>query len=120
MHLKVCALAAIFGMISLAGCSGSAAKVTGRVTCQGKPVSGEILISPKGEGAGNIGPAKNAVLDADGRFSVILATTGSHRMTISASDAVPGKVYPCKLSSLERNVVAGGNEIEIELSKREP
>jgi len=80
------------------------------------------MFSPKGDGPANTGDAVEVVLDADGKYTVQLKTIGSHRVRISPSDIpypeVPGKEYPCDLSTLEKDVKSGANEISIDLAKR--
>jgi hypothetical protein len=118
------AAAILLGVVMLSGCGGRSATVTGRVTCQGKPVPGEIIFSPKGVSEENKGPAVNASLDEDGRYTVKLTSYGSHRISIRPSEMpapeTEGKAFPCDLSTLERNVNPGSNEIVIDLAKREP
>jgi hypothetical protein len=96
--------------------------VSGRVTCDGKPVEGTILFSPKGDGADNTGPAVEGVMDSDGKYSVQLKSIGTHRIRISPGNIpyppVAGKEFQCDLSTLEKDVKSGPNEISIELSKR--
>ena len=124
MRLTVWATVLLLVMFALTGCSGKSAKVSGRVTCDGKPVAGGILFSPKGDGGDNTGPPVNAALDEDGRYTLNLKSIGAHRVMITPSDLPPpsnkGKGYPCNLSNIEREVNAGTNEIVIELSKRAP
>ena len=115
----VCILAAI-------GCGGPTAKVTGRVTCQGNPVVGIILFSPKAE-PGDVrksaGPSVSATLSENGDYEVRLTSLGKHTVVITPSDVVlrPKKGtfdYPCDRSPLEREIVAGNNDLSIELAKR--
>ena len=115
--------ALVLGMLATAGCGGPAATVTGRVTCEDKPVSGVILFSPKGEGAGNTGPAVNAPLGEDGRFELRLTSLGKHTVVITPRDITfrpkPGELdYPCDRSPLERDIKAGDNDITIDLARR--
>ena len=116
-------MALALGMVATAGCRGPAATVTGRVTCQGKPVCGVILFSPKGEGAGNTGPSVNAPLGEDGRFEVRLTSLGKHTVVITPRDVAfrpkAGEVdYPCDRLPLERDIQAGDNDLTIELAER--
>jgi len=116
-------MALVLGMLATAGCGGPPATVTGRVTCQDKPVSGVILFSPKGEDAGNTGPSVNAPLREDGSFELRLTTLGKHIVVITPRDITlrpkPGEFdYPCDRSPLERDIKAGDNDITIELAKR--
>ena len=112
----------IVGWFALAGCGGPSAKVSGRVTCQGKPVVGGILFSPKGENPSNSGPAVNVQTDEDGNYEVRLTTIGKHNVVVSplglkARLKKGQQAYPCDLSPKELEVKAGDNEIVIELKK---
>ena len=112
-------MALVLGMLALAGCGGSSAKVKGRVTCDSKPVVGLILFSPKGEE----GERKSADLKDDGSYELQFNGTGKYTIVITPRDVVanpkPGEFpYPCDLAPLERDIKAGDNEIIIELSKR--
>ena len=117
--------AAVGGLVLLAGCSGPSAKVTGRATCNGKAVIGAILFSPNGDGASNTGPAVSAVLKEDGTYEVVLRSIGKHMVQVSPSDikypTPPGELdYPCDRAPVERDVKAGENTVNIELSPRMP
>jgi len=68
MTVRVSAAALLAALLALIGGGSPSAKVTGRVTCQGKPVAGSILFSPKGEEAGNNGSAVSANLDEHGNY----------------------------------------------------
>ncbi len=112
--------AALFALI---GCSGPSAKVKGRVTCEGKPVVGSILFSPKGENPNNTGPAVNGETDEDGNYELTLSTIGKHNVVVSPRDVKfrlkKGDVpHPCDLAPRELDLKAGENEIAIELKKR--
>ena len=102
------------------GC-GSSTTVAGRVTCNGAPVKGSVLFSPFGEGADNTGPAVGAPLK-DGAYEIRLQTVGKHRVVVSPSDvkypAPPGQEYPCDLTPQIKEIKAGANTIDIELTKR--
>ena len=122
MRVAVCAL---LGLLTLAGCGGPSAKVTGTVTCGGKPVSGSILFSPKGEDESNKGPAVSAILKEDGSYELVLPTIGKHTVVISPSDVkfhrrAAEVAYPCDLTPKEWDVTAGDNKIVIELTNRKP
>lgn len=125
MPVRVSAAAILAGLLALIGCSNPAAKVTGRVTCQGQPVSGSILFSPKGEDASNKGSAVSATLNEDGSYELRLTTTGKHLVVVTPSDirypVKRGEVeYPCDRSPQEHEIKAGDNRIVIELMKRRP
>ncbi|HJZ58014.1 MAG TPA: hypothetical protein VKE74_23855 [Gemmataceae bacterium] len=116
------ALVVVLFALGLAGCGGPATRVSGRVTCGGKPVRGSILFSPLGEGPNNTGPSVAAPLNDDGTFELELKTVGKHRVVVSPADVVypakPGQEYPCDLAPAERELKAGGNEVVIELQDR--
>ena len=122
MRVAACAL---LGLLTLVGCGGPSAKVTGTVKCGGKPVAGTILFSPKGEDESNKGPAVSAILQADGSYELALRTIGKHAVVISPSDVkfhrrTAEAAYPCDLSPKEWDVTAGDNNIVIELTNRKP
>src|SRR5262245_43269827 len=117
------ALATSLAMFSFTGCGGSTANVTGRVTCQGRPVVGLTLSSTKDQSGGKAGAAATAELDNDGRFQLPLTSTGMHTVVVTPRDVVlrPKKGefdYPCDRSPLERDIKAGANDVTIELAKR--
>jgi hypothetical protein len=118
----------VLASLALVGCGGPAVTVTGRVTCEDKPVVGLILFSPKGENAQNPGHSVSAPLGDDGRFQIRLTTVGKH--TIVITPITPRDVtlrpkpsafdYPCDRSPLERDLQPGENDLTIELTKRNP
>jgi hypothetical protein len=121
--MKIRLLVIILATLSSTGCGGSSAKVTGRVTCQGKPVVGIILFSPKDQGSGKAGAAATADLNDDGRYQLPLTSTGMHTVVVTPRDVVlrPKKGefdYPCDRSPLERDIKAGDNGVTIDLAKR--
>jgi hypothetical protein len=123
MRVRVSAAATLAGLLAVTGCGGPSAKVTGRVTCQGKPVAGSILFSPKGEDASNKGSAVSANLDEDGNYELRLNSIGKHLVVVTPSDIrypiKRGEVeYPCDRSPQEREIKTGDNVIVIELTKR--
>jgi hypothetical protein len=125
MTVRVGAAAVLAGLLALIGCGSPSAKVTGRVTCQGKPVAGSILFSPKGEEASTKGSAVSANLDEDGNYELRLTTIGQHLVVVTPSDirypVKQGEVeYPCDRSPQEREIKTGDNRIVIELMKRKP
>src|SRR4051794_2331127 len=100
-------------LLPIFGC-GASAKVSGRVTCQGKPVAGSILFSPKGEDPKNTGPAVNAALKEDGTYEVHLKSLGKHTVVVTPRDiqypVPPGQFdYPCERTPVERDIQAGEN-----------
>ena len=124
MNVRILSAALLLGM-SASGCGGPMAKVTGRVTCQGKPVVGVILFSPKspvGE-LNSAGPAVQATLSDEGTYEVRLNSVGAHVIVVTPSDVVfrpkAGAFdYPCDRSPLEREIKSGENEVVIDLAKR--
>jgi hypothetical protein len=110
-------------MLGIVGCGGPSAKVTGRVTCQNKAVVGVILFSPKVEGDAPATPAVSAPLDDDGRYELNLPAIGKYKIVVTPRDVKlrpkEGEFdYPCDRSPLEREVVAGENDITIDLAIR--
>jgi hypothetical protein len=101
------------------GCGPGAAKISGKVTCDGKPVRGSIMFSPAGEGPENTGPAVAAPLKDDGTFELEIKTIGKHKAVVSPSDvkfpAKPGEEFPCDLSAVEKELKPGPNTINLEL-----
>lgn len=111
--------ALLFAMLA-GGCGGPSAKVTGRVTCQSKPVAGVILFSPKGKDGGT---AVTAPLLDDGSYELRLTSIGAYTVVVTPRDIIGRPKagafdYPCDRSPLERDIRAGDNEITIELPKR--
>jgi hypothetical protein len=120
MTARVLATVLFLGVLAAAGCGGPSAKVTGRVTCQGKPVAGLILFSPKtAEG----GKSVTATLGDDGGYEVLLTGVGTYTVVVTPADvkAHPKRGefdYPCNRTPLEREITAGDNDVTIELGKR--
>lgn len=105
-------------ILTSTGCGGPSARVTGRITCQGKPVVGVILFSPKGEGT-----SASAPLHEDGSYELRLTNIGVHTVVVTPRDVAlrpkPGRFdYPCDRSPVERDIKAGDNDVTIELTKR--
>src|SRR5687768_5687519 len=81
-------------------------------------------LSPRNrQGAANTGEAASATLDADGKYTLKLTTTGPHCVVVTPSDvkypAKPGEEYPCDLAPQERDLKAGENkDVDIELKPR--
>ena len=125
MNVRVVTPVVVAALLALTGCGRSVAKVTGSVTCQGKPVAGSILFSPKGEGADNMGPGVPAQLKADGTYELHLTSLGKHTVVVTPSDVKypvrPGEAdYPCDRSPTVWDVKAGNNEIMIDMKNRSP
>jgi len=105
----------------LVGCGGSGARLKGTVNCQGKPVPGSILISPKGEGANNTGANPPVPIKDDGTFEITLTTVGKHTIVVSPRDrkypVKPGELeFPCAITPIEQDLKAGQNTIKIDLT----
>lgn len=112
------------GLIGLLGCSSSqppVAPVTGKITCQGKPVANAVVrFSPVDqssgktkEGEGKTNERGQFTLSTFGRHDGALV--GKHKVLISYEDAY--KHPPCALPrDLVKDVTAGSNEINIELA----
>ena len=126
MKARGLSAALVVGMFATVGCGGPSARVTGRVTCQGKPVVGMILFSPKealGDTRTAAGPSVSATLSETGGYELRLTSIGKHTVVITPSDVVlrpkAGTFdYPCDRSPLERDIVVGDNDVNIELATR--
>jgi hypothetical protein len=99
------------------------APVKGRITCNGKPVHDAAVIFsplPRAEGDRESGKAAQAGTDADGRYVLSTfkpgdgALVGSHKVSVVVDNATP---IPCKIKVVTRDVVAGDNEVNIELNQ---
>jgi hypothetical protein len=106
-----------------AGCGGSSPNVTGRVTCDGKPVVGIISFSPKDDESSNAGQPVNADMNEDGRFQLRLPAAGKYTVVVTPRDVIahpkPGQLaYPCDRSPQEKEIKAGDNDVTFELGKR--
>ncbi len=118
--------AVVVAIFAAIGCGGPLAKVTGRVTCQGKPVVGIILFSPKaiaGDEGKPVAPAVSATLSENGDYELRLTSVGKHTVVVTPNDVVfrpkAGTFdFPCDRMPLERDIVAGDNDINIDLAKR--
>jgi hypothetical protein len=122
MRAHFLAVVLLVGAFAAVGCGGPSAKVTGRVTCQGQPVVGVILFSPK-TAEGGAGASVSAPLQEDGSFELQLKNTGKYTVVVTSHDVTlkpkAGQFdYPCDRSPLERDIVAGDNEVLIDLKKR--
>src|ERR1700722_489136 len=122
VKIRLWALSVFIGLLAASGC-GRSVRVTGQVSCQGKPVPGGILFSPKGEGPDNTGPAVSAQINEDGSYDLRLTTIGKHKVVVTPQNMKypikPGEAaFPCNLSPQEWEVTAGDNSIVIELAKR--
>jgi len=138
-------LTAIFTAAMLSGCGGGdpdkkpTAKVTGKVTVEGTPVSGGILIfSPVSDGKSNlVGKSGQATIKSDGTYIVSTygtddgAIIGQHRVLFqppppappsaaAGHDAAPPADPLAGLSPKQPvvDVFKGGSEINIELVKQ--
>ena len=114
-------VASLACLLALAGCGERSVQVTGRVTCQDKPVRGSILFSPAGDDESNTGLAVSAPLNEEGAFQLRLKTIGKHTVVITPRDVkfpVPAGQfdYPCDRSPLEKDVQAGDNDFTIDMA----
>src|SRR5262245_62200491 len=123
MTARLISLVIFLGPFVASGCGGSSAKVTGRITCQGKPVVGVVLFSPKGGDGIDAGPSVSAPLKEDGTFELRLPSIGKYAVVITPRDITlrpkPGEFdFPCDRSPLEREINAGDNHFNVELAER--
>ncbi len=112
------------GTLFLAGCGGpSMGSVHGRVTCNGKAVADAAIIFspvPRSESDREAGKAASGSTDADGRYSLSTfsrgdgALVGKHRVAITLDE--PNHTA-CKSKVVTREVQAGSNEFNIELTE---
>lgn len=111
--------------IGLAGCGDTSyqkttAKVTGKVTAGGQPLTfGEIIFSPLATGTDS-GKAAIGSIGEDGTFTLSTyvagdgAIVGKHKISLSAVD--PAKTLPGKLpKDFQLEVQPGSNTFEISL-----
>ncbi len=109
--------------LGLTGC-GVSAKVNGRVTCDGKPITGMIQFSPKGDSPENTGVTVVAQLKDDGTYEMRLNSVGLHTVIVLPSDVkivAPGSPdHLCDRTPQEVDVKAGENTIPIALKARTP
>jgi hypothetical protein len=113
----------LIGALVPIGCGAPSANVKGQVTCDGKPIVGTILFSPKGGEGTTTGTSVSASLNDDGRYELKLKSIGKYTVVITPGDVkfrpkAGGLDYPCDRSPLERDITAGDNDITIELAKR--
>lgn len=117
--------------VALTGCGGpDVASVTGVVTCQGEPYSGQIIFTPTGDTKGK---SATATIGPDGSYELSTysnadgAVIGRHQVKITLDREIANpdadfdrvsvkyKPLPRKIpNDLEREVVSGGNEINFE------
>jgi len=111
----------------LCGCGGNefaVAPVTGKVTCQGKPVTeASITFSPFSQDAkAKAGKAAEATLNDSGEFTLNTygngdgAVIGKHRVTIIMIDSYKKNACP-EPGEIILDVVSGKNHFNIELDK---
>jgi hypothetical protein len=83
--------------------------INGRVTLNGKPLEGRILLHlDKGQFVG-------ATLDAEGKFTIDRVPLGDRLVTIEGK-GVPEKFASEKLSALKVQVAESGNEFQFDLA----
>ena len=129
------ALCVVLPMMAVVGCSGGSkvGKVTGKVTYQGKPVTGGSLVFAPVPAQGDSAPGAPATvtIDADGSYKTTSgAVVGQCKVLYTAPSGLPEgyvakpSVAPPKSPFLdlvpkqkEVEVKAGDNTIDIELVK---
>jgi hypothetical protein len=81
----------MMGFVGLAGCGGSSAPVSGRVTLNGKPLANARVTFQPQSGSDQGGLGSTAITDQNGNFSLKFvgkdtegAMVGKHRVTISS------------------------------------
>jgi hypothetical protein len=114
----------VTGALFLASCGpANMARVSGRVTCRGKPVAEAVITfspMPKNEGDRESGKAAAGSTDADGKYVLTTfrqgdgALIGNHRVSITLDEHDHSG---CKSRVYTREVKAGGGEINIDLSE---
>jgi hypothetical protein len=117
------AIGVLIGALAVAGCGGPKATVSGCITCEGKPVSGVVLFSSKGDAAGSVHQSVSAPLSPTGNYTVQLNGAGKYVVVVTPSDVVlrpkAGRFdYPCDRTPKEVDIVAGDNDVTIALPKR--
>lgn len=109
--------------LGLTGC-GVSARVNGKVTCDGKPITGMIQFSPKGDSPENTGGTVVAQLKDDGSYEMRLNSIGPHTVIVLPNDlkiVAPGAPdHHCDRSPQQVDVKAGDNTIPIALKARTP
>ena len=124
-------------LVVLTGCGSGAATadVSGKVTYEGKPVTGgSIGFTPIGSGEGNAGKAGGGMVGADGSYTISTygendgAVIGKHRVSYTPpppgespgeSKAPPPSGFEGLVpKTAEVEVVKGENTIDIELVKK--
>lgn len=117
--VPVAALAAGFGaMAALGGCGAkapdpaSAARVRGRLTFNGAPVAGALVVFAPDPRRGAPGPVARAATAADGSFALPAVAPGWYRVALAAPPGATATPFPPKLarpdlSGIEREVRAG-------------
>lgn len=120
-------------VVSVMGCGGAekfpTAQVTGKVTCEGKPVAkAMVYFEPKRTGeSGVIGQQGFALTDSEGKFVVSTygekdgAVLGKHMVRVGKSETTE----PCKCALNAMNVLMevdvtkeGANNFEVVLTKK--
>jgi hypothetical protein len=117
------AIGVLFGAFGVVGCGGPQATVSGCITCEGKPVTGVVLFSSKGDSAGGVHQSVSAPLSPTGNYTLQLNGVGKYMVVVTPSDVVlrpkAGSFdYPCDRTPKEFDIAAGNNDVTIELPKR--
>lgn len=112
------------GLTLVAGCSsgGNLGKVSGRVTCQGQPVTNaSIRFDPVKEGTAAVAQSAEGVTDNKGNYTLTTpgvgtgAAIGKHKAFVIYGDIY--KAPPCKPPTDHVvEVKAGSNTIDIDLT----
>jgi hypothetical protein len=115
------AIGVLIGTFGVVGCGGPQATVSGCITCQSKPVSGVVLFSSKE--AGSVHESVSAALSPTGNYTLQLNGVGKYVVVVTPSDVVlrpkaGSPDYPCDRSPREIEIVAGNNDVTIDLPKR--
>ena len=110
----------VLALVTLTGCGPPSAKVAGRVTSNGKGISGLVQFSPFGEGPDNTGTMMQVQSKEDGAYDIQLKTIGKHRVIVIPDDINIGSPErePWDRSPQTHELKAGDNVLNIELPAR--
>jgi hypothetical protein len=128
MRSRACLIVVVTGLLSLPGCGQvSMAPVTGKVTCNGKPVANAAIVFspvPKKDGDRESGKPATGYTDADGKYTLSTfknydgAMVGQHRVTVSLEDTNPAPTQRKNELPTPFEVKPGDNDLPIDLPKR--
>src|SRR5947207_13728714 len=102
---RLLSAALLLGMLAAAGCGGSGVKVTGRVTCQDKPVVGLIQFSPR---EGTPGASTSVPLKEDGTYEIELKHPGKYTVVVTPNNVALRPKEIGRASCRERECSRGG------------